>query len=169
MKKAPRLFEQAERQPQHQEVTPMTAATVSVPTASQIASAARHLADRAAWTFYRVSGVRYVAMQSATSGKTYTVRADGRGCSCRFYEVHQALCAHALAVIEAANQDNLSAYLADAADELLAEYEATQAYQGYQAVMTLARMGGFCPERGCQNDAVRGEDFCRSHLLVDVA
>lgn len=104
----------------------MIAATAMIPSASQLASARCHLEARASWTYYRVNGVRYVAIQSATSGKTYQVRADGKGCSCRFYEVHKALCSHAVAVIEAANQDALSEYLADAADALLEEYDSQQ-------------------------------------------
>ena len=100
------------------------AATTMIPSASQLASARCHLANCASWIFFRMHGVRYVSMQSATSGRTYTVRADGKGCSCRFYEVHQSLCSHCVAVIEAANQDALSEYLADAADQLIEEYEA---------------------------------------------
>lgn len=101
-------------------------ATAMIPTESQLASARCHLANRAEWIYFRMHGVRYVSMQSATSGRTYTVRADGKGCSCRFYEVHKALCSHCVAVIEAANQDALSECLADAADELLEEYDRQQ-------------------------------------------
>jgi hypothetical protein len=76
--------------------------TVSIaPTPSQQASAAAHLDRQPDWRFYRVDGVRYVALPSANSGKTYAVRADAAGCSCVFYQHTGRACAHMIAVRQA--------------------------------------------------------------------
>ena len=80
---------------------------LSTPTASQLASATAHLERRADWRYYRVDGVRYVALQSASSGKAYSVRADARGCSCVFYELTGRTCSHCYAVELAALEDEL--------------------------------------------------------------
>lgn len=144
-------------------------ATTMIPTASQLASAAMHLDARDSWTYYRMGGVRYVAIQSATSGKTYTVRADGQGCSCRFYAVHQALCSHALAVIEAEHQDRLSEYLADQADALLDEYDAQQQPA---ATWRSCRCGAMIPpeahsQRQCSACIERGLMLLFAHVEDD--
>ncbi len=141
---------------------------VYTPTPSQTASMKMHLSRRDQWVYARVNGKAIIVMPSSDGRRVYYTGRSGECCTCPGSR-HYPMCSHMWAAREAANQDNLSAYLADAADELLAEYEAEQAYKGYQAVLTLARMGGFCVERGCQEDAVRGEDFCRAHMLVDVA
>lgn len=105
----------------------MATATQMIPTESQRASAACHLERRSEWTFYRVAGVRYVAMPSGRSGRVYRVRADGTGCECDAYQKwNYSACAHMLAIREAANHDAIAEWLADQADELLAEYDAQQ-------------------------------------------
>jgi hypothetical protein len=141
-----------------------------IPTESQRASAQCHLSNRDEWIAYRSNGVRYYAITSATSGRIYHVRADGAGCDCPAYQVWgYSACSHMLAVREAAHHDAMQEWLDDQTDDLLAEYDAQQAYRGYQAALTLARLGGFCVERGCQNDSARGSDFCEDHDLRDVA
>jgi len=63
-------------------------------TASQQASAQLHLERASEWRTVRINGVRYVVLPSGRSGHVYHVRADGRGCSCRFYATTQRTCAH---------------------------------------------------------------------------
>src|SRR5215211_6489217 len=64
--------------------------------ASQWASASVHLELRNdpldGWRTVRIEGVRYVRMVSGTSGKVYLVRADARGCECRWYDKTAGLC-----------------------------------------------------------------------------
>lgn len=147
----------------------MTAATtVYMPTPSQTASMKVHLSRRDQWVYARTNGKAIIVMPSSDGKRLYYVGQRGECCTCAGSR-HYPMCAHMWAAREAATQDVLSEFIADAADDLLAEYEATQAYKGYQAVLMLARMGGFCVERGCQNDSERGEDWCADHALVDVA
>jgi hypothetical protein len=91
------------------------ATTLYQPTASQFASATAHLERRADWRTYRVDAVRYVALQSASSGTTYSVRADAAGCSCLWYERTGRTCSHMYAVELAALEDELWEAQIDAA------------------------------------------------------
>lgn len=85
--------------------------TAYTPTASQWASASVHLENRDdpinGWRTVRLAGIRYVRMVSGTSGKVYLVRADARGCECRWYERTLATCSHMLALELAALQDDI--------------------------------------------------------------
>jgi hypothetical protein len=140
-----------------------------VPTESQRASSQCHLGRRDEWRAYRVDGVRYYAITSGKSGRVYRVRADGTGCECAAYQTWgYSACSHMLAVREAAHHDQMQDWLDDQSDSLMDEYDAQQAYKGYQAMLTLARLGGFCVERGCQSDSVKGSDFCAAHDLTDL-
>ena len=65
---------------------------------SQQASAQQHLSRRDEWRSVRIGGMRYVVLPSAKSGRVYTVRADGRGCSCPGYTRGLPVCAHMLSV-----------------------------------------------------------------------
>lgn len=76
----------------------MTVQMLPEGTASQQASAELHLERQAEWRYYRVDGVRYVALPSGNSGKVYRVRADGAGCSCKWYAEGHPICAHMIAV-----------------------------------------------------------------------
>lgn len=148
----------------------MAMATRMIPTESQRASAQAHLSQRDQWRAYRVNGVRYYALTSATSGRIYHVRADGAACDCPAYQRGgYSACSHMLSVREAAHHDAMAEWLADQADQLLEEYAAQQANARREAVLTLARLGGFCAEAGCQEDSERGEDFCSEHRLNEVA
>ena len=77
-------------------------ATQTIPatgTTSQQASARAHFERRDTWHHVRIDGTRYVMMTSATSGKLYTVRADGRGCSCdAMQKWDYPVCAHMLSI-----------------------------------------------------------------------
>ena len=128
----------------------MTTATAMIqPTASQLASAEAHLSRRELWRTVRINGTRYVVMASSTSGRTYTVRADARGCSCRWYEVHQTACSHMISVANAASIDALDEYLADVADQLLDEYE------DYETDIELA-FAGVAADAGARQSARKG-------------
>lgn len=81
--------------------------TQAVYTPSQEASAASHLDRQGEWRFYRVDGVRYVALQSGNSGRVYHVRASADGCSCLFYERTGRTCSHMLAVERSAMLEEL--------------------------------------------------------------
>lgn len=76
----------------------MAIQTIGQGSPSQQASAEQHLSRRDEWRSVRVNGTRYVVLPSATSGKVYTVRADGRGCSCPAYTRGLAVCSHMLSV-----------------------------------------------------------------------
>src|SRR4051812_22084531 len=65
--------------------------------ASQWASASVHLDLRDDWRTVRIDGVRYVVLTSGNSGRVYHVRADGKGCGCKWYERTATRCSHALA------------------------------------------------------------------------
>jgi hypothetical protein len=93
--------------------------------ASQQASAEVHLERRNEWRYVRIDGVRYVKLPSGTSGKLYTVRADARGCSCRWYTETQRDCSHMLAVRIAHDEEAASAVLAT--DDEISAFMATSA------------------------------------------
>jgi hypothetical protein len=78
------------------------------PTPSQWASAAMHLDRRDEWRFFWVSGVRYVALPSGNSGRTYWVRASADGCSCPWYARTLEQCSHMLAVYAQATEQELA-------------------------------------------------------------
>src|SRR4051812_46552832 len=78
------------------------------PTTSQWASAAMHLDRQSEWVTFRVSGVRYVALPSGNSGRTYWVRADAAGCSCPWYARTLEQCSHMLAVYAQATEQELA-------------------------------------------------------------
>lgn len=84
--------------------------------ASQQASAELHLERREAWRYVRVNGVRYVKLTSGRSDHLYTVRADARGCSCRWYAETRRDCSHMLAVQMANDEDAVSSLLATDAE-----------------------------------------------------
>jgi hypothetical protein len=65
---------------------------------SQGATAELHLSRRDEWRYVRIEGTRYVTMPSGRSGHIYTVRADARACSCRWYASGHTTCSHMLAV-----------------------------------------------------------------------
>lgn len=102
----------------------MKAVSVSY-TSSQMASAELHLERREEWRFVWVDGVRYAKLPSGTSGKLYTVRADARGCSCKWYSETKQGCSHMLSVQMAADEDAASATLAT--DDEIAAHMATSA------------------------------------------
>lgn len=85
------------------------ATTMITATASQYASAALHLERRSEWRVVRISNVRYVALPSGTSGKTYLARADAAGCECRWYSSTGRQCSHMLALELAAMESELAA------------------------------------------------------------
>ena len=127
-----------------------------------------HLSRRDQWVYARVNGKAIIVMPSSDGARLYYVGQQGECCTCEGARRYP-MCSHQWAAREAATQDVLAEFIANAADELLFEYEAEKAYKGYQAVLTLARLGGFCVETGCQEDSVRGDDFCERHRLNDVA
>jgi len=104
-----------------------------IPTESMTASAQAHLELRNEWRYYRLRGVRYVAMASAGSGTVHQVRADGRGCDCPAYQVWgYSACSHMLAVREAMHHDALRTWVDEQDDwEPLpaAEQEAVAAFE----------------------------------------
>ena len=87
---------------------PLGASTVTPPTASQWASAATHLEQRASWRTIRIDGTRYVVLTSGNSGRVYIVRADARGCGCRWSQRAATPCSHRLAVELAATLEELA-------------------------------------------------------------
>jgi SWIM zinc finger len=114
-----------------------------VPSAAQRANAARQLERAAEWRTVRIDGVRYVILASATSGHTYTVRADAAGCSCPWYAKTERPCSHMVAVKLAAPTVTISPY---------------------------ARYGDLfpsCAATGCQDDPEPRSRYCHRHVLVD--
>jgi hypothetical protein len=83
-------------------------APVYTATPSQWASAAMHLDRQSEWVTFRVSGVRYVALPSGNSGRTYWVRASADGCSCPWYTRTLEQCSHMLAVYAQATEQELA-------------------------------------------------------------
>jgi hypothetical protein len=93
------------------------------PLPGQWEAAALHLARRSEWIDVRISGVRYVVLVSGTSGRIYTVRADARGCLCKFYQSGGRRCSHMLAVELAALEDELAEQASAAAPKPRATYD----------------------------------------------
>lgn len=131
------------------------------PTASQIASSKAHLDRRDSWRYYRVDGVRYIAMTSGTSGIVYNVRADAAGCSCPAYQKRgYSVCSHMLAAREAANHDALAAWLGEPAPVQPKQADRPKPLKRYEDLMPT------CKATGCQDDPERGEPFCWRHAVV---
>lgn len=85
-------------------------------------------------------GTTFYAVPSSTEGASYLT--NRVYCSCPDYK--RAVCKHIRAVIRFTEQR-----------------PARPVRQGYASVM------GFCAERGCQEDRVKGDDYCERHQLVD--
>lgn len=100
----------------------MATTTSYQPTPSQWASAAMHLDRRSDWRYFRVDGVRYVALPSGRSEHVYRLPVDGTTCDCEWSKRGYPLCSHKLAMELAATEDDLRAapaLLSDAECELL--------------------------------------------------
>lgn len=134
-----------------------------VPTESQRASSQMHLDNRAAWTYVRLGGVRYIAMPNSTGKRVYMVRADGQGCECPAYQKWgYSKCSHMLAAIEAANHDALEAWLAAGIEPTPAP-EPVKAKKSYSDLFSPT-----CRARGCTDDIEAGDAlYCKRHQLVD--
>jgi len=102
----------------------MTAATtVYMPTPSQTASMKMHLSRRDQWVYARVNGQAIIVMPSSDGKRLYYVGQRGECCVCEGSRRYP-MCSHMWAAREASTQDALSTFIADAADDLLAEYDA---------------------------------------------
>lgn len=110
----------------------MATTTIATPSPAQWASAACHFEQRADWRVVRIEGDRYVVLTSATSGAVHYVRADAKGCDCRWYQRTGRQCSHGLAVELAALAEELAeapappsapAPTASSAADLLADLE----------------------------------------------
>ena len=133
----------------------------TVPSASQIASSRVHLERRAEWRTVRVDGVRYVKLPSGRSGALYTVRADGKGCSCKWYQQTGGTCAHMLAVREAANHDALDAWLSEPVEPMPADRPKVKPLLTYDQIVPA------CAQDGCNDLPEPRERYCWRHVLVD--
>ncbi len=98
------------------------AAAVYIPSASVQASMRAHLDRRGQWVYCRVDGKAIIVMPSSTGKRVYFVGQQGECCTCEGARRYP-ICSHQWAAREAATVDNLSEYLADAADRMMDEYD----------------------------------------------
>lgn len=134
------------------------ATTVYTPTASQLASAALHLERQSEWRYVRITGTRYVVIESGNSGRTYLVRADAAGCSCIWYTRTLTRCSHMLALELGALEDELREQAVKAE---LAEINASWARRGYGDLYPT------CQAPDCDGEPEPRSHSCYRHQLVD--
>lgn len=87
----------------------------TLPSASVLAKKASLLEKRDEWRTIRCNGMRRVVMPNETGSRVYLVDPRGKACNCKAGQFG-TLCAHRLAVIEAANQDAIQAWVDEQQD-----------------------------------------------------